>query len=153
MTSPAERDALVKDGYEFIAEWRTRICNAMPAHTEVVNAMCDMAVASLTAHPSAGEPENKGMIMPHVHDLYAALGIKWGDDPFTVIQRLRNPPAPSESSPESVVVPIGWAQELANGDKLLLMQTDMPANEIHDNGRPLYRLYRAASPDAQKGEA
>lgn len=30
----------------------------------------------------------------HMHDLYVALGIKWGDDPFTVIQRLRNPAAP-----------------------------------------------------------
>lgn len=35
---------------------------------------------------------------------------------------------------------IGWAQVLADG-KLLLMETQLPRTEIHDNGRNMYPLF------------
>jgi hypothetical protein len=28
-------------------------------------------------------------LMPHVHDIYAALGVEWGGDPFAAIDALR----------------------------------------------------------------
>lgn len=35
---------------------------------------------------------------------------------------------------------VGWAQEMANG-KLLFMETNLPKESLHDNGRPMHQLY------------
>lgn len=40
--------------------------------------------------------------IPHLHDLYDALGVKWGDDPFFAIRILRGNSASSPSSPRVV---------------------------------------------------
>ena len=38
---------------------------------------------------------------------------------------------------------IGWAQQMgeSSGGKLLLMETTLPKEELHDNGRPMYPLF------------
>ncbi len=51
--------------------------------------------------------------------------------------------------------PIGYAQELADG-RLCLMETTVPVDELHDNGRPIHQLLIRALPRAserRKGEA
>lgn len=49
---------------------------------------------------------------------------------------------------------IGWAQELSDG-RLCLMETTLPKDEIHDNGRPMYQLLirpiDAARKEADRG--
>lgn len=42
--------------------------------------------------------ERVGAVMAHVHDLYAELGIKWGDNPFLAISRLKAKPASQEQA-------------------------------------------------------
>lgn len=57
-------------------------------------------------------------------------------------------------------ISVGYAQELPPNyeGRLLLMATDAPPEEIHDNGRPMYRLYRSTvncrlpAPPTEKGK-
>jgi hypothetical protein len=78
-----EREAVAQD-----AMTKFLLAGAEIAEAEDEDDQAEMfrAIASRIA---AGENTEK--IMPHVHDMYAALGIKWGDNPFTVIQALRHP--------------------------------------------------------------
>ena len=45
---------------------------------------------------------------------------------------------------EDGLVEVGYAQQLGPtcGGRILLFESREPPNEVHNNGRPLYRLYR-----------
>lgn len=104
MTSPAERDALVKALRADMTDPR------VPVETR---RHCVQAIVALTAHPSAGEPVSADhVICPACCNQFRAIPVN--------VQKLMldtgfKPPftaAPTESSPETVVVPREPTQEM-----------------------------------------
>ena len=54
-------------------------------------------VRVLYTTPPASQ-EQADAVMAHVHDLYAELGLKWGDNPFLAISRLKDNRASQEQA-------------------------------------------------------
>lgn len=110
-------------------------------------ATLNAAIAALTQQ---AEPENTEMIMPHVHDLYAALGIKWGDDPFTVIQRLRNPTATASGVKEGM--PANRTDYVSRAMVDAFLSWRLPEDFSPDAGISFTRDYNQNTPYPRKHE-
>ena len=65
--------------------------------------LCDMALASLAPAPASDlmkRLETAEKVAQVAYDLHAALKVKWGDDPYTVISRLQEAAAALQAEKE-----------------------------------------------------
>ena len=56
------------------------------------------------------------------------------------IDELRAALATARKGEREMYKRIGWAQEMRYG-KMLLMENDLPKEDLHDNGLPMHELY------------